>query len=326
MSNSMKMIDPRALGKVAVLMGGRSSEREVSLMSGQGVLDALRAQGVDAHAFDPAEQELGALKAQGFARCFIALHGRFGEDGTVQGALELLGIPYTGSGVMASSMAMDKIMTKRIWRFEGLPTPDWRMVSSPEATMAALATLGAPMIVKPARDGSSMGLTKVTDASQCAAAYALAAKYDDEVLCEQFIAGEETTCAVLGEGAAAAALPVIRIVAPDGNYDYQNKYFTDVTQYHCPSGLPADEEARIQQIVEKAFRTLGCRGWGRADVMIRQSDRQPFLLEINTSPGMTSHSLVPMAARARGMSYEQLCLTILASASLDSTSSEERAA
>lgn len=326
MSNSMKMIDPRALGKVAVLMGGRSSEREVSLMSGQGVLDALRAQGVDAHAFDPAEQELGALKAQGFARCFIALHGRFGEDGTVQGALELLGIPYTGSGVMASSMAMDKIMTKRIWRFEGLPTPDWRMVSSPEATMAALAALGAPMIVKPARDGSSMGLTKVTDASQCAAAYALAAKYDDEVLCEQFIAGEETTCAVLGEGAAAAALPVIRIVAPDGNYDYQNKYFTDVTQYHCPSGLPADEEARIQQIVEKAFRTLGCRGWGRADVMIRQSDRQPFLLEINTSPGMTSHSLVPMAARARGMSYEQLCLTILASASLDSTSSEERAA
>jgi D-alanine-D-alanine ligase len=326
MSNSMKMIDPRALGKVAVLMGGRSSEREVSLMSGQGVLDALRAQGVDAHAFDPAEQELGALKAQGFARCFIALHGRFGEDGTVQGALELLGIPYTGSGVMASSMAMDKIMTKRIWRFEGLPTPDWRMVSSPEATTAALAALGAPMIVKPARDGSSMGLTKVTDASQCAAAYALAAKYDDEVLCEQFIAGEETTCAVLGEGAAAVALPVIRIVAPDGNYDYQNKYFTDVTQYHCPSGLPADEEARIQQIVEKAFRTLGCRGWGRADVMIRQSDRQPFLLEINTSPGMTSHSLVPMAARARGMSYEQLCLTILASASLDSTSSEERAA
>lgn len=326
MSNSMKMIDPRALGKVAVLMGGRSSEREVSLMSGQGVLDALCAQGVDAHAFDPAEQELGALKAQGFARCFIALHGRFGEDGTVQGALELLGIPYTGSGVMASSMAMDKIMTKRIWRFEGLPTPDWRMVSSPEATTEALAALGAPMIVKPARDGSSMGLTKVTDASQCAAAYALAAKYDDEVLCEQFIAGEETTCAVLGEGAAAVALPVIRIVAPDGNYDYQNKYFTDVTQYHCPSGLPADEEARIQQIVEKAFRTLGCRGWGRADVMIRQSDRQPFLLEINTSPGMTSHSLVPMAARARGMSYEQLCLTILASASLDSTSLEERAA
>ena len=319
-------VDVKALGKVAVLMGGSSAEREVSLMSGTGVLQALRSRGVDAHAFDPSETDLIELKRGGYARCFIALHGRHGEDGTVQGALELLGIPYTGTGVMASSIAIDKIMTKRIWRFEGLPTPDWRMVSSPEATTAALAALGAPMIVKPARDGSSMGLTKVMDASQCAAAYALAAQYDDEVLCEQFIAGEETTCAVLGEGAAAAALPVIRIVAPDGNYDYQNKYFTDVTQYHCPSGLPADEEARIQQIVEKAFRTLGCRGWGRADVMIRQSDRQPFLLEINTSPGMTSHSLVPMAARARGMSYEQLCLTILASASLDSTSSEERAA
>lgn len=324
MSKNMTNIDVRALGKVAVLMGGRSSEREVSLMSGQGVLQALRAQGVDAHAFDPAQQSLDVLKQQGFDRCFIALHGRFGEDGTVQGALELLGIPYTGSGVMASSMAMDKIMTKRIWRFEGLPTPDWRMVASAEETTAALAALGAPMIVKPARDGSSMGLTKVTGASQCAQAYALAAKYDDEVLCEQFIAGEETTCAVLGEGASAAALPVIRIVAPDGNYDYQNKYFTDVTQYHCPSGLPAAEEAHIQQLVEKAFRTLGCRGWGRADVMIRQSDRQPFLLEINTSPGMTSHSLVPMAARAQGMSYEQLCLKILAAASLDSDAHQER--
>lgn len=323
MSKNMKNIDVRALGKVAVLMGGRSSEREVSLMSGQGVLDALRSQGVDAHAFDPAQRDLSALKTEGFDRCFIALHGRFGEDGTVQGALELLGIPYTGSGVMASSMAMDKVMTKRIWRFEGLPTPDWRMVASAEETSAAFAALGAPMIVKPARDGSSMGLTKVTDASQCAQAYALAAKYDDEVLCEQFIAGEETTCAVLGAGASAVALPVIRIVAPDGNYDYQNKYFTDTTQYHCPSGLPAQEEARIQQIVEKAFRTLGCRGWGRADVMVRQSDRQPFLLEINTSPGMTSHSLVPMAARAQGMSYEQLCLTLLAAASLDSAPTEE---
>ena len=326
MSPTMKNMDVQALGKVAVLMGGCSSEREVSLMSGQGVLEALRSQGVDAHAFDPAQRDLSALKTEGFARCFIALHGRFGEDGTVQGALELLGIPYTGSGVMASSMAMDKVMTKRIWRFEGLPTPDWRMVDSAQATSDAFAALGAPMIVKPARDGSSMGLTKVVDASQCADAYALAAKYDDEVLCEQFIAGEETTCAMLGEGRSAYALPVIRIEAPDGNYDYQNKYFTDTTQYHCPSGLPADEETRIQQIVEKAFRTLGCRGWGRADVMIRQSDRQPFLLEINTSPGMTSHSLVPMAARAQGLSYEQLCLTILASASLDSALHEERVA
>ena len=325
MSKRMTNIDVRALGKVAVLMGGRSSEREVSLMSGQGVLDALRSQGVDAHAFDPAEQTLDALKTQGFDRCFIALHGRFGEDGTVQGALELLGIPYTGSGVMASSMAMDKTMTKRIWRFEGLPTPDWRLVGSAQATREAFAALGAPMIVKPARDGSSMGLSKVMNASECEAAYALAAKYDDEVLCEQFIAGEETTCAVLDEGAGPVALPVIRIVAPDGNYDYQNKYFTDVTQYHCPSGLPAEEEARIEQIVVQAFRTLGCRGWGRADVMIRQSDRKPFLLEINTSPGMTSHSLVPMGARVHGLSYEQLCLTILAAASLDSATHEEQA-
>lgn len=325
MNNNMKNIDVHALGKVAVLMGGRSSEREVSLMSGQGVLNALQSQGVDAYAFDPAERDLSALKTEGFDRCFIALHGRFGEDGTVQGALELLGIPYTGSGVMASSMAMDKVMTKRIWRFEGLPTPDWRMVASAQETSQAFAALGAPMIVKPARDGSSMGLTKVTDAQQCAEAYALAAQYDDEVLCEQFITGEETTCAVLGTGAGAAALPVIRIEAPDGNYDYQNKYFTDTTQYHCPSGLPADEETRIRNIVEKAFRTLGCRGWGRADVMIRKEDRQPFLLEINTSPGMTSHSLVPMAARAQGMSYEQLCLTILAAASLDNTTSGEQA-
>lgn len=317
MSTHAQDMDVQALGKVAVLMGGSSSEREVSLMSGSGVLQALRSQGVDAHAFDPAERDLGELKKEGFARCFIALHGRHGEDGTVQGALELLRIPYTGPGVMASSMAMDKVMTKRIWRFEGLPTPDWRMVASADQTRAAFAALGAPMIVKPARDGSSMGLTKVEDASQCEAAYALAAKYDEEVLCEQFISGDETTCAVLGEGRGAQALPVIRIVAPDGNYDYQNKYFTDVTQYHCPSGLPAEEEAEIQRIVEQAFRTLGCRGWARADIMIRASDRKPFLLEINTSPGMTGHSLVPMAARAKGISYEALCLRILATASLD---------
>ena len=310
-------VDVKALGKVAVLMGGRSSEREVSLMSGAGVLAALLSKGVDAHKFDPAEQGLDQLKVQGFDRCFIALHGRYGEDGTVQGALELLDIPYTGSGVMASSIAMDKIMTKRIWRFEGLPTPDWRMVDSAEATRDALQALGAPMIVKPARDGSSIGLTKVMNADECAKAYELAAQYDAEVLCEQFIAGDETTCPVLGTGAKAAALPVIRIVAPEGNYDYQNKYFTDTTQYHCPSGLPAAEEAEIQRIVEKAFRTLGCRGWARADIMIRASDRKPFLLEINTSPGMTGHSLVPMAARASGVSYENLCLGILAMSTLD---------
>ena len=317
MSQFETNIDVQALGKVAVLMGGSSAEREVSLMSGAGVLQALRARGVDAHAFDTAHTDLGELKRAGYARCFIALHGRHGEDGTVQGALELLGIPYTGPGVMASSIAMDKTMTKRIWRAEGLPTPDWRQVASSAETEAALAALGAPMIVKPAREGSTIGLTKVTDPGQCAQAYKLAARYDPEVLCEQFIEGDETTCPILGEGASAQALPVIRIVAPQGNYDYQHKYFTDDTQYHCPSGLPQAEDEAIQRLVVEAFRTLGCRGWARADIMVRASDRKPFLLEINTSPGMTGHSLVPMSARAAGISYEDLCLRLLASASLD---------
>ncbi|MGH6645619.1 D-alanine--D-alanine ligase [Aquabacterium sp.] len=312
-------IDVQSLGKVAVLFGGTSAEREVSIMSGSGVLAALQSQGVDAHAFDPGERPLQDLKAEGFDRCFIALHGRGGEDGTVQGALELLGIPYTGSGVMASSIAMDKIMTKRIWRFEGLPTPDWRMVASSEECAQALAILGAPMFVKPSREGSSIGLTKVTDPAQCAAAYAAAAQHDPEVLCEQFIDGEETTCPLLFVQGQVRALPVIKIVAPDGNYDYQNKYFTDTVKYLCPSQLDADEEAEIQRQVLRAFNTLKCRGWARADVMIRKSDRQPFLLEINTSPGMTGHSLVPMSAKAAGLSYEQLCVTLLASATLDSS-------
>ena len=253
-------IDPASLGKVAVLFGGTSAERDVSIMSGTGVLKALQEAGVNAFAFDPAQRPLHELKAEGVDRCFIALHGRGGEDGTLQGALELLGVPYTGSGVMASSIAMDKIMTKRIWRFEGLPTPDWRMVSSAEECAQALAVLGAPMIVKPAREGSSIGLTKVTDVAQCAAAYAAAAQHDPEVLCEQFIDGEETTCPVLIVDGVAQALPVIRIQAPDGNYDYNNKYFTDDVRYLCPSGLPADEEAEIQRQVVRAFNTLGCRG------------------------------------------------------------------
>jgi D-alanine-D-alanine ligase len=304
-------------GKVAVLMGGASAEREVSLMSGQGVLQALRSQGVDAQAFDPAERDLAELKRDGFARCFIALHGRFGEDGTVQGALELLGIPYTGSGVMASSIAIDKVMTKRIWRAEGLPTPAWQQVDSAAATQAAFAVLGSPMIVKPDREGSTIGLTKVTTLEQCDAAYALAARHDAQVLCEQFISGDEVTIPVLGSGAAAQALPVIRIVAPEGNYDYQNKYFTDTTQYLVPCGLPAGEEAHIQQLVLKAFQVLGCRGWARADVMIDARSRQPYLLEINTSPGMTGHSLVPMSAKAAGISYPALCVEVLQQATLD---------
>jgi len=305
------------LGKVAVLMGGSSAERDISIMSGSGVLKALQSRGVDAHAFDPAERDLGELKREGFQRCFIALHGRFGEDGTVQGALELLGIPYTGSGVMASAIAIDKVMTKRIWRAEGLPTPAWRKVNSAAATRAALAELGAPMIVKPAREGSSIGLTKVMTAEQCDAAYAQAAQQDEQVLCEQFVSGDEVTVPVLGSGSQARALPVIRIVAPGGNYDYEHKYFTDDTQYLVPCGLPAGEEEQIQQLVLQAFQVLGCRGWARADVMIDARTRQPYLLEINTAPGMTGHSLVPMSARAAGISYEELCVQLLQSATLD---------
>jgi D-alanine-D-alanine ligase len=306
-------------GKVAVLYGGASAEREVSLMSGSGVLKALQSRGVDAHAFDPSLRDLTELRHDGYARCFIALHGRFGEDGTVQGALELLGIPYTGSGVMASSIAMDKVMTKRVWLSEGLATPAWREVSSVADTEKALVALGCPMIVKPAREGSTIGLTKVTDASQCEQAYQLAAQHDPLVLCEQFISGDEVTCPILGSGADARALPVIRVVAPNGNYDYHNKYFGEETQYFVPCGLPSGEEAAIQTLVVKAFRTLGCRGWARADVMIDSKTRKPYLLEINTSPGMTSHSLVPMSARADGMSYEDLCVQILSTTALEHT-------
>jgi D-alanine-D-alanine ligase len=309
-------------GKVAVLMGGTSAEREISLMSGRGVLAALQSQGVDAHAFDPAERELVDLKREGFARCFVALHGRHGEDGTVQGALELLGIPYTGSGVMASAIAMDKVMTKRVWIAEGLPTPRWLWLApdrqAREDIVAVPDTLGLPLIVKPPREGSSIGITKVQGYSQMQDAVKLATQYDADVLCEEFIEGEEVTCPVIGEGAAARALPVVRIVAPEGAYDYQNKYFTDDVKYLVPSGLPAAEEAEIQRIVLAAYRALGCRGWGRADLMIRAADRQAFLLEMNTSPGMTGHSLVPKSAAAAGIGYEALCAQLLASARLDS--------
>ncbi|MBB3197135.1 D-alanine--D-alanine ligase [Roseateles terrae] len=313
-------IDVKALGKVAVLFGGESAEREVSLMSGAGVLEALRARGVDAHAFDPAQRSLLALKDEGFDRAFIALHGRHGEDGTVQGALELLRIPYTGSGVMASAIAMDKITTKRVWVAEGLPTPRWVSLKSSELARERVITvpdeLGLPLFVKPPHEGSSMGASKVMGYSDMQAAVALAAKYDREVLCEEFIEGQELTCAVLGEGDSAQALPVIEIRAEQGNYDYQNKYFTDTTQYLIGQ-LPAQQQADIQALVLKAYRSLGCRGWGRADLMLRKSDGKAFLLEMNTSPGMTSHSLVPKAAAAIGIAYEQLCLWLLSQATLD---------
>ena len=306
--------------RVAVLMGGWSAEREVSLMSGAGVLQALQHKGVNAMAFDPAQQDLSQLK-QGYTHAFIALHGRYGEDGSVQGALELMGIPYTGSGVMASAMAMDKVMTKRVWTAVGLPTPGYVHLASDaqdaEALNAIPAQLGLPLIVKPPREGSSIGMTKVMDAAQMTDAVALATQYDPDLLCEEFIAGEELTCPVLGQGPEAQALPVVRIAAPHGDYDYNHKYFTDDVQYHCPSGLPLAEEREIQRLVVAAYRALGCRGWGRADIMVRASDRKPFLLEMNTSPGMTSHSLVPMSARAAGIAYDDLCLRLLASAALD---------
>jgi D-alanine-D-alanine ligase len=313
--------------KVAVLMGGRSAEREISLMSGQGVLKALQSVGVNATGFDPAQQSIAQLKEQKFTHAFIALHGRHGEDGTVQGALELMGIPYTGSGVLASAIAMDKHMTKRIWRAEGLSTPAsvWLPPNkqTPEHINTITSELGLPLIVKPPHEGSSIGISKVSSEAQLAPAIALATRYDADLLCEMFIEGDEVTCPVLGQGDDAVALPVVKIVAPLGAYDYQNKYFTDDVSYHCPSGLPAEEEQAIQALSVAAYKALGCRGWARADVMIRASDRQPFLLEMNTSPGMTSHSLVPMSALAAGISYPQLCLKILAQACLDSQTGVE---
>jgi len=294
-------------GKIAVLLGGKSAEREISLMSGNGVLKALRAKGVDAHAFDPAQRDLFDLKREGYARCFIALHGRGGEDGTIQGALEYLGIPYTGSGVMGSAIGMDKWRTKMVWIANGIPTPRFRILTEKENWGSVARELKLPLIVKPANEGSTLGLTKVTAAKQLPAAYELAAKkYNDIALAEQFVDGPEYTASVLGD----EALPLIRIEAPKGNYDYQNKYFTDDTKYHCPSGLPPKKEEELKALTLKAFRAVGCRGWGRVDIML-DARKKPWLLEVNTSPGMTGHSLVPMAARAVGISYEDLCVRIL---------------
>lgn len=316
-------IDPKALGKVAVLMGGNSAEREVSLtMSGPGVLSALQGSGVDAIGFDPSERDLHELKALGIQRCFIAMHGRGGEDGTLQGALEMMGIPYTGSGVMASSIAMDKIMTKRVWLSHGLPTPRWVSLPSNALDRHRVITvpdeLGLPVFVKPPHEGSSHGASKVMGYSQMQEAVELAARYDTEVLCEEFIDGFELTCPILGDGDEAEALPVIRIEAVGGKYDYQNKYFTDSTVYHIGT-LPPEQEREVRALALASYKALGCRGWGRADVMLRKSDNKPFLLELNTSPGMTSHSLVPMSAKAAGISYEQLCLWLLSRARLDSS-------
>ncbi len=309
----MSIIDPKSLGKVGVLYGGRSAEREVSLMSGNGVHDALLSAGVDAHLFDTGERSLADLAQAGFDRVFIALHGRYGEDGTIQGALELLDIPYTGSGPMASALAMDKIMTKRVWQQHGLPTPAFEVLDAATDLRLVPDRLQLPLILKPPHEGSSVGITKVVGYSDMKSAYAEAARLDSTVLAEAFITGREMTVAVLGSGSQARALPVIEIAAPGGNYDFEHKYYSDETQYFCPADVPAELAQQMGELAVRAYRVLGCEGWGRADFML---DRQgkPWLLEMNTSPGMTSHSLVPMAARAVGMSYADLCVTILAGA------------
>jgi len=301
-------------GRVGVLYGGRSAEREVSLMSGQGVHEALRGQGIDAHLFDTGRYTLVDLINAGFDRVFIALHGRHGEDGTLQGALELLGLPYTGSGPLASSLAMDKIMTKKVWLHEGLPTPAYAVLTADSDLDKVAAQLGLPLIIKPPHEGSTLGVTKVQALPELREAYELAARYDAQVLAEQFINGRELTVPVLGAGKSARALPVIEIVAPGGDYDYEHKYVSNDTQYICPADLDAALTEQLLRIAEQSYVTLGCEGWGRADFMLDQSGR-PWLLEMNTSPGMTSHSLVPMGAAAAGMSYAELCVAILSTAS-----------
>ena len=293
-------------GKVAVLMGGKSAEREVSRKSGAMVLAALRRRGVDAHAFDPSKRDLEALKRESFDRAFIVLHGRFGEDGTLQGVLEWLGIPYTGSGVLACALAMDKLRAKRLWKAEGIATPAHEILDGKSNFKAVAKRLGLPLMVKPVSEGSSIGMTKVKKAAALEEAYALAVNYDRAVMAEKFVDGIELTAGILGD----RPLPLIKLETPREFYDYEAKYVANDTRYLIPCGLSPAKERALQALCLKAFRALGCRGWGRVDLMLDRRSR-PFLLEVNTAPGMTDHSLVPMAARAAGLSYEDLCLRIL---------------
>ncbi len=309
----MTMLDP-SLGKVGVLYGGRSAEREVSLMSGQAVYDALIEQGINAHLFDLDQHSLGELALQQFDRVFVALHGRYGEDGTVQGALELLGVPYTGSGHLSSALAMDKIMTKRLWQQVGLATPDYRVISHAQELEALPQALGLPLILKAPNEGSTIGLSKVSAPEDLMDSYEQVRPFDETILAEKFIAGRELTVALLGRGQGARALPIVEIIAPGGNYDFQSKYYSDQTQYFCPAPLPDALAEQIREIAVQAYQTLNCEGWARADLIL-DSDMKPWLLEMNTSPGMTSHSLVPMAAKAAGIEFGQLCREILMRAS-----------
>ena len=305
-------MSPREFGKVAVLMGGRSAERAVSLKSGSMVLAALKKKGVDARAFDPKERGIGALIQERFDRAFVILHGRYGEDGTVQGALELLGIPYTGSGVLASALAMDKWRTKLVWQACGIPTPRSELLARNSDMQAVATRLGLPLMVKPANEGSSIGMTKVKSARELPEAYALAANYDRVVIAEAFVEGVELTAGILGD----KPLPLIKLETPREFYDYEAKYQANDTRYLIPCGLPPDAERIVQDEALFAFETLGCRGWGRVDVMLDRSGK-PYFLEVNTLPGMTDHSLVPMAARHAGLSFEDLCLRILELARLE---------
>ena len=304
-------LDVKSLGRVGVLLGGKSGEREISLMSGNGVLEALLSKGVDAHAFDPGLRCPTELAQEKFDRIFISLHGRFGEDGTIQGLLELLDLPYTGSGVLASALAIDKIATKQIWISAGLSTPEYEELTATSDWNAVVQHLGLPLIVKPAQEGSSLGLTKVKSVDELPAAYQLAAGLDKKVIAETCIIGDELTCPLVGQGNDAEALPVIKIIPPEANYDFHNKYFSNDTQYLCPTGLATEVNRAVQELALAAYKVLGCRTWGRADVMLDQKTGKPYLLEMNTSPGMTSHSLVPMAAKAAGIEYADLVLWLL---------------
>jgi D-alanine-D-alanine ligase len=297
-------------GKVAVMYGGSSAERPVSLNSGAAVLAALQSRGVDARGFDPAERPLAALLDEGFERVFIALHGRGGEDGSLQGALTLMNLPFTGSGVLASALAMDKWRSKLVWQALGLPIPDYAVLDANTDFAAAVEQLGLPLFVKPAREGSSIGIVKVKNAAELPAAYAEAARHDSLVLAERALTGGEYTVTILGAGENAQALPPIRIVPATEFYDYDAKYFRDDTRYLCPSGLPPDQEARMRDLALRGYQALGCRGWARIDFLL-DADGKPYLLEANTAPGMTSHSLAPMAARVAGLEFADLCVRIL---------------